>query len=1348
MIGVVATAVLAGAMGWVPREHVKLMDGWQVAVCRRGERPTQWRDVELPATQQGYNYVDAYYRRAFRVPERWAGRRIKLVLQGAKYCPEVFVNGRKVGEHFGGYEPCEFDITAAVRGGENELLILCHDWTVLFRGEPVKFPPRIEWHALRAYPRNRVIYPIGGRYSEFGLWDDVYLYAVPEVYIADAFVRPSVRTRTLRVDYELVNEGGAEAEVVLAARLRDRERAVLDLGRRRVAIGAGQRVRVSLQAGWREGQVELWSPERPKLYTLVSTLRSGAGVDERRDRVGLREFWCEGADFYLNGVKRHLLASSTWPLPQRTAEEIRGVLRVLKSANVICFRTHTQPWRQIWYDVADEEGLLMIPEGAVWNDDTTYRLDDPDFWRNWGRHLVGMVRALRNHPSIVMWSLENEFFGSRARAGSVYEKRLAELGRLVKREDPTRPIYFESDGDPGGVADVIGVHYPHEPPGARLWPMEAYWMDEPRPIGNTRMFWPTAEFKWDRRKPLYIGEYLWWPAGTPESYTLIYGDEAYRDLTRYRRLAKAAVWRWQTVAYRHYEVSGICPWTLFEGGPLDLRENPMMAAQAWAMQPLAAYVREELRRVYGGREVVRSLEIFNDTPGPVDAVLRWRLEAAGRRLKEGSVRLRLEAGAHMDRELRFAAPKVSEPTAGRLVLEVGVGGKRAFSEGWPLSIYPEPRQVEVRGEVALVDPAGQTAAVLGRLGVKCRKVDSWQGLGEGDVLVIGEGALNGVKGGWAAVEAGRRVAEWVRRGGRVLVLCQRAYPEGLLPARLDASARSTMAFIQARHHPVLAGLPEDALKFWAPDHIVTRGEILREARAGFVALAVTGHPDGVSHCALAELRVGRGRYLFCQVPVVERFAEEPMAAELLGRMVRYLAEAKGQAVGVEVAGGDEPYRRAVEQLVGRPRRGGEENGAHVLVMRGAEELPRGIVDWVRSGGRLVLDQPGGRAVEQLGAAVGAGLSAQAFSGPALRAEAEEPVLDLFFREDLYWVAGRTTGPAWAARELASDATEHVLAVAADFRPEIELRAEDFDVQGYLVRVSGGEVQMFTVGRARAEFEVGRDGLYAIAVEARGSACEGIYALGLVAVDGQRIGLVPTGERWRRHVLTARLRRGRHTIEVAFVNDRSRPGEDRNFFMRAVYIAPAREIGVRMVTVAEGPACAIIPLGRGEVAVNFVRWLEASTAGEKGRRFFASLLTALGAGAEPEFGVSYPAASFKPMPGLAHFRALPDGCVTMGSSGWIEGAVEVPRDGVYRIDIKAAGTKAAGHYPEVYVVVDGRDVGRFELVSGGWQWYSVQARLKAGRHAVRIMFTNDYYKPPEDRNLYLRRVRIVPVGEGG
>ncbi len=482
----------------------------------------------------------------------------------------------------------------------------------------------------------------------------------------------------------------------------DEGQTALEMEATSVAIPAGRSIDVTLKCAWLNPP--LWSHVDPHLLFLRSQLGTG---DVLRTRFGFREFWVEGDRFYLNGAPLNLLATSWWPphdVMDRAA--IRRRWETVKKIGCVVFRTHTQPWPALHYEVADEVGLLMIIEGAIWNDDETYRIYDPQFWENYAAHLRAMVNQHKNNPSVVMWSLENEFFGGRLNDASPAKKDLVRMGKLVKSWDPTRPIYYESDGDPLGVADCIGIHYPHEYPDFTCWPNEAYWLRKPAKI--SQMFLNGADsFVWRHDKPIYMGEFLWIPSSDPSWDTVFFGDEAYRDYHRYHQLAKAESWKMQILGYRDLQIGGISPWTVIEGGPLD-ESNPLYRAHQYAYQSIAAYPLDYDCRFYGDRQITRTLALFNDSLRPADLELRWELVQGDHTLTHSQEKVVLEAGSRTHVTVKLPLPGVTQrqPVTWRWQLERN--GQTIFRDQRQLTLFPSPLSLHISERIGLYDPTGST----------------------------------------------------------------------------------------------------------------------------------------------------------------------------------------------------------------------------------------------------------------------------------------------------------------------------------------------------------------------------------------------------------------------------------------------------------------------------------------------------------------------------------------------------------------------------------------------------------------------------------------------------------------
>jgi nucleotide-binding universal stress UspA family protein len=1354
------------AAGDEPRWEESLNGQWQYQIVPElGSPPAsgRWKDCAVPGYFQGTDYQRAWLRRRFSLPTAVRGKRLAIHFGGVKFNSRVFVNGRPVGGCFGGYEPFEVDVTDAVRwDGPNELAVGCHDWTGVFTPGRVTLPPAAAWDTLRSSPRDKILSPIGGLFGSYGIWDDVTLRARVPVCASDLFIRPSVRRGELVVEYTLANQSPREAEVELRAAVEDGGREVLAFSPARVSVPAGGTAPVTVRRTWKNPP--LWSPADPHLLYLRTELSTG---DRIRTRFGFREFWVEGPRFYLNGARINLLASSWWPpTGPMTREEIRGRWEAVKRLGAVAFRTHTQPWPELHYDVADEVGLLMIVEGAVWNDRDVYRIHDPAFWENYGRHLAAMVRRDRNRPSVILWSLENEFSGGRLTDASPAKKDLVRMGRLVRQCDPTRPLYFESDGDPDGVSDLIGIHYPHEYPDFTCWPNEAGWLRRPAAVSG--FLNGQKEFFWRKDKPLYLGEFLWVPSRDPSWHTVFFGDQAYLDYHRYRDLAKAEAWKMQILGYRRLEVGGLSPWTVIEGGPLDA-SNPLYRAQQYACQHVAAYPVSYCPRFYGGQTVARRLAVFNDLIEPSALELRWSLDGGQPAVGSGqsaasnsahagwqSRRLDLSPGQQQTVEVDLPLLPVSARTSLSWRLVLLRNGAPVFRDTHELIVFPgrgtpAPPGLEPAAPpaaVGLFDPQGTTGRWFQSQNVPTRSVEGLAHIPEGiDLLVIGQGAL-GARAGRRPV-IGQVLPEraalmgFAGRGGRVLVLRQDAYPEGLVDLTLTGHA-STMTFpVDAAHGALRRVRPED-LKFWRTDHLVAVHEPARPARGGFVPIVVSGSAAGIDHAPLVEQRIGRGAIVFCQLMLIEKLADEPAAAQLLESLVDYLRRYRAAARKTALVGGSPAYRALLRSLGLRfEQLSGDVSGADLsrygLVICAPGSQPPPSADWVEAGGSLVVHRPTADTVARLSRAFRLGLDTRAYAGPVTRAEDDAPLLPALLREDLYWL-GRHEGIDWSETPRAEGMAELVFSKTMAEGQGTVYPIDDWKLEGEMVARQPPGVEFATVGTASASIDFPAEGDYLVGLVARGTPCHGVYPIAQVTIDDRLFGSVSVSGQWSTVAVSGRVARGRHKLSVSFTNDASDPPrEDRNLYVRSVLVARDTDPG-RARFLTSPAAVAVAPRGRGMVVLDALGWDTEQSNARKAARYAATLLTALGGDFQPRPGVMLPCGQMTPQPGMPLFSNR-DGIASLPCNGYVAAPIQVAAGRRYTMELVASGTPALGVYPLVEVAIDGKLAGQIQLTGGAWRSYFLDLDLPPGAHELRLSFVNDFCTATEDRNLLLDKVHF-------
>ncbi len=1362
MPGRLLVAILVLASCGVPAaaagDTVQSLNGvWSIQRTATGETAqlgSQWEEATVPSHLSQEEPAYAWYRRAFELPAAAQGKHVFLSFGGVKFACEVYVNGRRVGAHYGGWEPFEVEATDACRSdGPNALLVRVQDVRALIDGEVEYMPGR----DLVESVEGRVMAPVGSQTAMFGIWQGVDLAVRNDVFIDDVTIVTSVREKRVETTYVLRNLSDRPREATLRAEVTDEGRTALDLGSEVVTVPAGATAECTLARPWPEPK--LWMPDSPHLYRLESRLvADGEEADARSTRFGFREFWTDGACFVLNGVRMKFLATAGHPPGGGllSNEEIRGKYAGIRSANCMAMRLHANVWPENWYDVADEVGLPIIQESAIWCDAGNYALARDEFWQNAREHWRGITRRDKNHPSIVMYSIENEILDVGGDRVPQTEKRLGELGRFVKSLDPTRPIMYDGDEDPDGAADVINLHYPHEFPEETLYPNTCYWADGKTLVSG----WPRREWEWDRKKPLYIGEFLWVPARSAHGFTTFLGDEAYRSLWQSLRTCKAWAWRMQVEAYRSAEVSGMCPWTLWESGEFP---NEQYLAVRQAYEPNAAFVKECGRRFYGGERVGRTVFLYNDTLRAADLMLFWLLGGQ----VQGQRDFSLAPAERVETTVELTTPDVDAPTDLSFELIVKSGTRTVYQSEAEVRVYPRapsPLGVPAGTRLAVCGMPDALLDVLRRGGVEPVVIGDLADAGASGarVLIIGPHALDGLAGREEMPVVGggahAALADFVAGGGTVLVLEQDRYPADMLPARLEERA-ATIAFLRSRAGGVMDGLPDDAFKFWRDDNFVARRLIAKPREGAFRVFVDAGGPQGLEAALLVEMLHGKGRYILSQLLIGEKLGLEPMAQLMFERLVghawreqpvrRRLGLVRGTLALDEGLNG---VGAECDDLTGRLSTA-DLSGYSVLVLDGTSQevaaARQRLQEFVRGGGAALLHGVDEGAMAALRDVVPGELAVQpTMQVPVLIADRGDPLMDGMLNEDLYWIFDWSqewprehplfTGVLHGEVTRRPPPLEECSIIEAE-----SMRPADPAQQ---VRMAEGRLYMWTNAAVEGEIVLPSTGEYVFGVVGSGTPVGGVFPNVAVSLDGTPVGdLNVAGPEEGAFSTRARAEAGRHRLRLAFTNDSWDPekGEDRNVALDKFFYAES----------APGPQVDLLrPAGLVKIQddggfwlIDQVAWDGRVRSYDGAARYLSGLLMNLGASfAAGRGGTVISGARMRPVGELPNF-SREGSAAYMGSNGAIELDVSFMRAGRYVIEVVARGTPAGGQYPEVRVLVDGQPIGAQQLQAGGWESLAFPTSVEAGVHRLAVEFTNDAWEPDkgEDRNLWISRVIIGP-----
>jgi beta-galactosidase len=390
-----------------------------------------WRDKTPPEIPGDYNPVSAY-RRSFTRPANWQGRQTFLTFDGVNSFFFLWVNGRKIGFSKDSRTPATFNLSAALKPGENQLAVEVFRWND------------------GSYLEDQDFFRLSG------IFRDVTLWSAPATHIRDFHVQTTLDAGyhdadlVVRAEMQSGGAGNTVQATMLDAAGREVFRAAMQPGEHSAGpdfFTLTQKVSAPL----------LWSAESPALYTLLLTSRDSAGniLEVIPARVGFRSTEIKDGQLLINGrpvlfrgVNRHETDPDTGQV--MTRQRMIQDITLMKQNNINAVRTSHYPNVPEWYDLCDEYGLYVIDEANI--ESHAFGLNPQNLLANdpaWKRaHLDRIERMYerdKNHACIVEWSLGNEAgFGPNLAAGYQW----------LKQRDPVRPVHYEGASRAVGQALV------------------------------------------------------------------------------------------------------------------------------------------------------------------------------------------------------------------------------------------------------------------------------------------------------------------------------------------------------------------------------------------------------------------------------------------------------------------------------------------------------------------------------------------------------------------------------------------------------------------------------------------------------------------------------------------------------------------------------------------------------------------------------------------------------------------------------------------------------------------------------------------------------------------------------
>jgi len=623
---------------------------------RPGFQDSAWANIRVPGYWEAQKFSEptwwqpddtvGYYRRTFRLPERWQGRQVRLRFEGVNNSAQIWINGQEIGFHESGFTAFEYDVTPYLKFGAENLIAL-----------------RVcKWTLTHEYDTDDVWF-LGG------IWRDTYLYALPAQRVEDFSLRTELDSQykdavlRARVVLRSDDPAGVHDCAVEGTLLDDKGSPVPVKGLSvRATLTGGSPLPLEL-AGYVENPRK-WTAETPHLYGVVLRLKvDGRPVHEFRTTLGFRQVEVKGSSLLLNGVplKVHGVVT-TRANPNDAGEDWPAIfareIRILKESNLNMIRSHTTPLEEDFLDLCDKHGIYVMP-------------DVPYVWVNeWDfRYLTegAVLRAReiyeqhKNRASVIIWHIGNENDLSSAFRG---------MGRAavwLSENDPTRPVTIcRNRADLTEFATSIhDLHY--------------------YPMREKQFLEPTEA-------PLLFGEFH----ALPEEI------ERLRDRGFVESWGRSLKLEWTEFEKRPWLLGGlICCWD-------DGSVNGDLGPRQWGVvdsKRQAKDVAYHIRKVFApvrlslaqpqleGGVLKAGLSVenrynFTDLEG---FAFRWELHGAGKTLGSGELSYRVKPGSEAHFPLELKAPVGAE------ILRVSVHDREGYSvqnEEFPLTPSAASRRAE------------------------------------------------------------------------------------------------------------------------------------------------------------------------------------------------------------------------------------------------------------------------------------------------------------------------------------------------------------------------------------------------------------------------------------------------------------------------------------------------------------------------------------------------------------------------------------------------------------------------------------------------------------------------------
>jgi beta-galactosidase len=421
--------------------------------------PHTWNAFDVLDDEPGYYRGVGYYKKKLNLQSAWKSKKLYLDFGAANQETEIYLNGKKIGSHIGGYTGFTVPLENLKFNGADEIVVKVDN------------------------SHNESIPPLTGDFTFFGgLYRNVTLFVVNQTHFADQvygtngiYVHADNVTKesaNVNVNGKLVNHTMAK-QLLVTTTLVDAKANKIGESKGQVLANIGKDISFDLPKMEVKKPI-LWSPDKPYLYQTITKLidqKTGVILDEIKTNIGFRYFSFDAQKgFFLNGESVKLIGASRHQDFAKMGNAVPSALQVkdvelLKAMGGNYLRVAHYPQDQAVLDACDRLGILTSVEIPIVNEIT----ETEAFYNNCKAMQLEMIKQNYNHTSVIIWAYMNEVllkmrYGKEPERKKIYLKSIENLAQqledLTRKTDPTRYTLMSNHGDVTGYTNAGLVKIP------------------------------------------------------------------------------------------------------------------------------------------------------------------------------------------------------------------------------------------------------------------------------------------------------------------------------------------------------------------------------------------------------------------------------------------------------------------------------------------------------------------------------------------------------------------------------------------------------------------------------------------------------------------------------------------------------------------------------------------------------------------------------------------------------------------------------------------------------------------------------------------------------------------------